>query len=332
VSADRIGSLSYVLPIRWTGDRGLDELTDYLGWLAARAEVLVVDGSPAPAFAEHSRRWGAIVRHMPPHEDLAYASGKVNGVTTGVREATGDRVVIADDDVRYDEPALRHMAGLLDSADLVRPQNYFDPLPWHAVWDGGRSLINRALAADFPGTLGVRRDTFLAMGAYDGDVLFENLELIRTVQAFGGTVATPMDLFVRRLPASGRHFWSQRVRQAYDDFSQPARMALALSLVPGLALAPRGSRAGLGIALAGLTMAVAELGRRRGGADRVIPARVSLCAPAWVAERAVCSWLAVGARLTIGGVPYAGAVMRRAATPRAQLRRRFRARAASPPP
>ena len=320
-------AVSYVLPIRWPEDRGRDELTDYLRWLSGRAEVLVVDGSPPAAFAEHSRRWGAIVRHMPPHADLHFASGKVKGVTTGVREATFPRIVIADDDVRYDDAGLQRVAELLDHSDLVRPQNYFDPLPWHAVWDGGRSLINRALAADFPGTLGVRRDTFLAMNGYDGDVLFENLELIRTVQAFGGTVSTPMDLFVRRLPATDRHFWSQRLRQAYDDFSQPARMGVALSVLPALVLAPRGARAWLGAAMAGLTVALAEWGRRRGGTSRVVPARVALCAPVWVAERAVCSWLALGARVALGGVPYGSVVMQRAATPRAQLRRRFAAEA-----
>src|SRR4029079_2928969 len=113
------------------------------------------------------------------------------------------------------------------------PQNYFDPLPWHARVDAARSLLNRVHSGDrelgsgdFPGTLGVRREAFVACGGYDGDVIFENLELMRTIEAAGGRVATPLDLYVRRLPPTTAHFISQRVRQAYDDFALPVRMAV----------------------------------------------------------------------------------------------------------
>ena len=111
--------------------------------------------------------------------------------------------MIADDDVRYDEAALTAVHRLLGRADLVRPQNYFDPLPWHAWWDTGRTLLNRALGADYPGTLAVRRSTFLAMGGYDPDVLFENLELIRTVRGVRRHRGRP-GLAVRTPAASGR--------------------------------------------------------------------------------------------------------------------------------
>jgi hypothetical protein len=144
--------------------------------------------------------------------------------------------VIADDDVRYDADALRRLLDRLRESDLVRPQNYFDPLPWHARWDTARTLLNRSFGADFPGTLGVRRSRFLAMGGYDGDVLFENLELIRTVRADGGQVDSPLDLYVRRPPPSSAHFRGQRVRQAYDDLALPTRMALELALIPAVAL------------------------------------------------------------------------------------------------
>ena len=53
----------------------------------------------------------------------------------------------------------------------------------------------------------------------------------------------------------------------------------------------------------------------------------SLCAPLWVTERGVCSWVALVHRLT-GGCPYAGRRLRRAATsPRAVARRHAQARA-----
>ncbi|MCC3281835.1 glycosyltransferase [Arthrobacter caoxuetaonis] len=80
-------------------------------------------------------------------------------VLTGIRHARTETLVIADDDVRYTADSFRRVADLLQSADVVRPQNNFSDLPWHARWDTARSLLNRALGADYPGTLGcgVRR-------------------------------------------------------------------------------------------------------------------------------------------------------------------------------
>ncbi|WP_219467826.1 glycosyltransferase [Nonomuraea rhizosphaerae] len=313
--------LDYVLPLRWAGDAGLEELTAYLRWLSGHARVIVVDGSAGPLFDAHARRWDGLVTHLRPDARLAFANGKVSGVTTGLRLPGPDHVVIADDDIRYDERSLAAIDALLAGADLVRPQNHFDPLPWHARWDTGRTLLNRSLGADYPGTFGVRRSFFQRMGGYDGDVLFENLELIRTVRAHGGRELRVPGLYVRRLPCDTRHFWSQRVRQAYDDLAQPARMALFLSLLPAAGAALLRRRPGWVLAGVGLTVAMAELGRRRGGGGRVFPASASWLAPVWVLERAVCSWLALGAALG-GGVPYAGSRLRRAAHSVRQLRPR----------
>ncbi len=281
----------------------------------------MVDGSSPEIFSAYRRVFSPEVRHIPVDSDLTGRYGKVNGVVTGVRAATHERVLIADDDVRYDDEGLQRMSTLLSGADLVRPQNYFHPLPWHARWDTGRILVNRAFGADYPGTLGVRRSMLLAAGGYDGDCLFENLELIRTVQAVGGEVLSPLDFYVRRLPPPAGHFWSQRVRQAYDDFALPARMAAELAVVPGLtALSVKDARALLGAGL--LAVATAEMGRRRCGGARVFPWTCSLMAPAWLAERGVCAWLAVWQRLRRGGVPYAGTVLSKAANSRRVLERR----------
>ncbi len=70
----------------------------------------------------------------------------------------------------------------------------------------------------------------------------------------------------------------------------------------------------------------AEAGRTRHGGTRVFPVRASFFSLAWLAERAVCSWLAVGARVILGGVPYRGRILRHAATPMRVLRARHSAR------
>ncbi|MEJ7811453.1 MAG: glycosyltransferase family 2 protein, partial [Gemmatimonadaceae bacterium] len=327
---ERDNGITYILPIRSLVSQAAGELGAYVQWLAARAETIVVDGSPAAVFAAHADAWGGVARHVPPDADLVTPMGKVGGVLTGVRLASHERLVIADDDVRYDDEALRRVIRALDDADVVRPQNYFRPLPWHARWDTGRSLLNRVTGGDWPGTLGVRRSVLRRTGGYDGAAMFENLELVRTVVAAGGREAVLLDAFVARRPSTARHFWSQRVRQAYDELARPSRLAAQLAVLPatlllGAALGWRALAAG-----AALVVGVAEVGRRRAGGARVFPASAALLAPAWLAERAVCSWLAVGARVVLGGVPYRGTVLRHAATPMRVLRSRHAP--ARPPP
>ncbi|WP_238455005.1 glycosyltransferase family 2 protein, partial [Micromonospora sp. ATA51] len=224
--------VEYVLPLRRSDDSSLTGLTDHLRHLARWVDVTVVDGSPPELFARHAAAWRGLVRHVRPDAALGGAKGRALGVLTGVGLARHEHVVIADDDVRYDESGLRAVHELLDRVDLVRPQGHFDRLPWHAWWDTGRTLLNRAFGGDWPGTVAVRRGTFRAMGGYDPDVLFEDLELARTVRAYGGATATPAWLHVRRLPPTAAHFRGQRIRQAYRDQAQPLRLLAALAVLP----------------------------------------------------------------------------------------------------
>ena len=313
-------ALTYILPIR-LGRPARAELYEYLHWVAMRAELIVVDGSDAPIFAEHARHMPGGTHYAPDRDLTACTNGKVAGVLTGFRRASHDAVVIADDDVRYEADGLNRMAGALERVDVVRPQNYFAPLTWHACWDSARSLLNRVAGGDWPGTLGVRRSALPPRG-YDGDVLFENLELVRTVVAGGGTASCPLDLFVRRHPPSTRHFWSQRIRQAYDETARPLRLVLWLAVLPTLSTMVSAKRWDLVLVLAVSVMALAEIGRRRSDGRRVFPPVASLLAPVWVLERGVCAWLALAAYVFRGGVPYAGRIVSRAATPMRHLRQR----------
>ncbi|MGH7632638.1 MAG: glycosyltransferase, partial [Gemmatimonadaceae bacterium] len=310
--------LTYILPIRSVVPHAGDELTAYLRWLAERAEVIVVDGSPPAVFDAHAAAWREAIynglRHAMPAADLVTPMGKVGSVLTGLCLASHERVIIADDDVRYDDRGLVHVATSLDRADVVRPQNYFDPLPWHACWDTGRMLLNRLTGGDWPGTVGVRHSVLRATGGYDGDAMFENLELVRTVVAAGGRETALLGVYVLRRPSTTRHFWSQRVRQAYDEFARPGRLVIQLAVLPAVAVLAATGRWGILAAAVVAVVAAAETGRWRVGGRTVFPLRASLLAPAWVAERAVCSWLALGARIFLNGIPYRGTVLRHAAT------------------
>ncbi len=303
--------VTYLLPLKSPHPPG-PELGSYLRRLSCTLPVLVVDGSAPAVFARTHAAWAAFTTHVRPDPALACRNGKVHGVLTGLALAATPVVVIADDDVRYGEHELAACVDAIAGADAVMPQNYFDPLPWHARWDAARSLINRATGGDFAGTVLVRRDA-LPEG-YDGDVLFENLELMRTVRRRGGRALVHDDIAVRRLPPSTRQFLSQRVRQAYDELARPRRLAVQLAALPlGLALARRPGGRRVLASMAAATVAMAEVGRHRRGGCRVFPVTTSLFAPLWVAERAVTSWCAVVLR-ACGGVRYGGTRIRRAAS------------------
>ena len=310
-------SLTYVLPIKTTADRPADtELAAYLRWLTRRVQVIVADGSPPEVFERHARLWGPDVCHTPVMS--VTLNGKVAGVCDGVAAASNPHVVVADDDVRYDDNALAKLARLLSTHDAVIPQNYFEPTPWHARWDTGRTLLNRAFGTDFAGTIAVRREVFLAIQGYCGAVLFENLELIRSLTACGYDVHHADEIFVARRPPTVAHFRNQRLRQAYDSRAQPGRWLLELSVLPLVLLAARYRRTALLVGWLAI-VAAAEMGRRRCGGRRAWSPTAALWAPAWAAERATTSWLALLAALR-GGVSYSGGRLRTAAHSMSVLR------------
>jgi hypothetical protein len=121
------------------------------------------------------------------------------------------------------------------------------------------------------------------------------------------------------------HFWGQRTRQAYDDFALPLRMALWLALVPLLVLSALRRRPEPPAAVAVISVAAAELGRRRAGGTTRFPFTAALLAPVWVLERGVCAWLALLQRVRFGGVRYGDSVIPTAAHSERWLRRRFAA-------
>lgn len=309
---------TYILPLKTSRISALPELAAYVNRIRA-AQVIVADGSDEDAFEELARYLENGVQHVRTDPDIRGANGKVRNVLTGLRRAEHDRIVIGDDDVRYDAASLSAVIAELDRADVVRPQNYFDPLPWHALLDTGRTLINRALDGDWPGTLAFRRSA-LPRG-YNADVLFENFELVRTIKARGGRELVARNLYVRRLPPDTAHFLSQRIRQAYDEFARPLRLTAALAILPLVTLSLATRAWGVPLAAIALVLALAAFGRARDNGKRYFPALAVAASPLWVAERAICAWLALYQRLRYGGVRYAGGVLRDAASPAKELQR-----------
>ena len=86
-----------------------------------------------------------------------------------------------------------------------------------------------------------------AVGHYDGDVLFDNEEIVRHFILNGGDVCYALDLFILKRPPTLRKWVEQRPRQAYEDFDMRTKTMLFMSLLPSaIALALfSGARAAL---------------------------------------------------------------------------------------
>lgn len=333
---------TYLLPIRRVRLDGeeAENFARYFRRLArAGCEVVVVDGSPPEVFDAHDEVWRGACRHVTVDPQYKYLNGKVNGVHTGVGLAKCERVILADDDIRYTAEDVARTCALLDRHEMVRPQNYLYPLPWWARTEGARMLVNRGVlrTGDYPGTCAFRRSAFLRVGHYDGDVLFDNEEIVRHFVAEGADVHYALGLFILKRPPTFEKWLEQRPRQAYEDFVMRLKTALFMSLVP--AAVALGLLVGVGAALvfAAFVSACAVLLALRGlGRDRAynfFPARLAFYAPLWVLERALSSYWALYWRVARGGYPFgdrllskgtgrdwaAGArVRRRAATGRAR--------------
>lgn len=294
-----------VVPVRWDEvDPDVErDFTAYLDRLGGLGDVTVVDGSIGGDAERRRARWAESVRVLLPDPRWGRGNGKVVGAMTGIAAARHERVVVADDDVRYDRATLGAVVEALDAAELVLPQNHPTSFPWWAWWESGRMLLNRAFARDWPGTCAVRRTTIVRAGGWSSDALYENLEMARTVAAVGGRVSHRADLLVPRRPPTSRHFLRQRVRQAYEDQAEPLRLVLGLAVLPGVVLL-RHRPLALGFASV-VVLALAEAGRRRRGGERAFPPHTTLAAPLWLLERGVCSWVGVGLRV-LGGPRYHG--------------------------
>ena len=304
---------TFILPIRRVKVDALEmqKFSDYFKLLqSAGCEVLVVDGSPALVFEAHDEVWSAFARHLPPDRKYSYLNGKVNGVHTGVDAASCERIILADDDVRYSEADVKRMCELLDSYEMVRPQNFIAPLPWWARLESARILINRGVlrAGDYPGTCGFRRSTMRRVGPYDGDVLFDNEEIVRHFAFNGAKIKYARDFFILKRPPTFSKWMEQRPRQAYEDFVMRAKTAAFLSLLPavfGAGLLINWQTAILVLtAVALLAILLSGRGLLRDRAYKFFPIGSPLYAPLWILERSISVYWALYWRVRYGGYPF----------------------------
>lgn len=302
---------TYICPIRATEIKRevIEEFYHYWDFLESLGcEVLVVDGSPGEVFDAHRLAWNNC-RHINVDPRYKYLNGKVNGLMTAVPVASHEFIIIGDDDIRYTAANVERMIQSLKHHEVVRPQNYFKPLPPWARLDAARILLNRAYFknGDFPGTYAFRKSVFLKAGPFDGDVLFDNEELIKHLVNFGAAVDNACDFFIQRKPPSFQKWKEQRPRQAYEDFVMIARTVFFLGVIPlHLLLIFSGKKKWallLALAITGTSILKAHSGRSNGAKD-FFPKFTPWLAPLWILERSISIYLAIYWKFTRGGYPF----------------------------
>jgi DNA-binding MarR family transcriptional regulator len=279
----------------------LRDLAYYLSTLSvAGCEVIVVDGSPSSIFERNRNvlRW--VARHVAARPRHRNFTGGIDCVRTAIDVSNCDKIIVADENVRYHADAIESVCDLLDLHEVVEPQDYFEPLPWWSGIEAGRMLVHRGVEPlpDHGATFGIRKSS--VRGLRGVDIAWSNGEdAVRRLASQGAEVFFACDVFVRRLPPPLDHWLRDRPRQADGDFALPVKTAFFFALLPvaillatfgGIKLA--GGYAGA-IACASMILAV----RGRGGASSFFPLRACLCAPLWVFERSVSVYWALFRKL-----------------------------------
>ena len=253
------------------------------------------DAQPPP------ERWARHVRVLTPDPRWRGPNGKVGGAMTGIRAARHERVVLADDDVRYDGDQLAAVVRALHDADLVLPQNHPTAFPWWAWWESGRMLLNRALATDWPGTCALRRSTMLARAAGRPTPCTRTSRWrARSRPSGGGWPTGPTCSCPGTRRRSGTSCASGCGRRTRTGPSPPLRRwgwPSHRSPWRCCAADPHARRRGRGA-----SWRWPRRGAAARAAARAFPPHTPLAAPLWVLERGVCAWLALLRARAVGPV------------------------------
>jgi hypothetical protein len=291
---------SYVVVLENGGRSDVRELARYLSTLGvANCDVVVLDASPRFQFELNRRVLCWVARHVAVQPEHCTPIGLIDRVRAASSLAACEKVIVASEDVRYTSEAIRGLCELLESHEVVEPQDYLDPLPWWGSIDAGSILIHRGIEPqpDHGATFGFRRAAMRTLRVlHHGSTVDDP---VRRLVAAGAEVHAANEVFVRRQPGTFDEWLEHRPRLADDDFSLPFKTAFFFSLVPVLLLL--GIFGGLQLAAlyAGM-IAFSSIGlalHGRVGAGAFFPMRTCLFAPLWVFERSLSVYWALFRRM-----------------------------------
>jgi len=274
--------------------RDLRSLADYFSLLGSNGcEVIVLDTGPREAIDENRRvlRW--VARHIAVRAPFDI-------VRTSAELARTEKIIVASDDVRYEVTDIHDICALLDSHEVVEPQDYLEPLPWWGGIEAGRMLVHRGIdpLPDRGATFGFRRGALRALRGFDAT---SARDPVRRLATFGAEVFSAFELFVKRHPPNLGDWLRERPGAAGDDFAMPVKTAFFFTLIPMamLLLVFAGARVSIGFTSAVAFASIVLAMRGRAGASAFFPLRACFCAPLWLIERSVSVYWALMRKLQI---------------------------------
>jgi hypothetical protein len=297
-SSDR--RCSYVVHVQGaTASTGeLRDLAAYFSSLGvAGCDVVILDSSPRLQFELNARilRW--VGRHVAVRPEYRMPGG-VDLVRAAVSYAACEKVIVANEDVRYTAEAIGQLCDLLEAHEVVEPQDYLHPMPWWSGIDAGRMLIHRGIEPqpDHGATFGFRRSAIRGLRGLPAS----SDSHARRLAAVGAEVHSASDVFVRREPGALSDWMMSRPRLAGGDFALPFKTAFFFSIMPVmLLLAAVGGLRFAGVYASVIAFASVGLAARgrAGSAALHFPLRACLFAPVWVLERSMSVYWALYRKL-----------------------------------
>lgn len=278
----------------------LRDLASYLSTLGvADCDVVILDPSPRLQFELNSRIFRWVGRHVAVRPEHRTPGGAVDPIRAAASVAACEKVIYADQGVRYTPEAVGQICDLLDLHEVVEPQDYLEPLTWWGSIEAGRILVHRGIEPrpDHGATFGFRRSSINALRALGSSETHD--DPVRRLSAVGAEVHAAGDVFVRREPGAFGEWLADRPRSAGEDFVLPVKSAFFFSIVPILtllAVAGGAKLAGGYAGVLGFASVVLAL-RGRSGAATFFPLRACLFAPLWLLERSVSVYWALYRRV-----------------------------------
>jgi len=145
------------------------------------------------------------------------------------------------------------------------------------------------------------------VGHYDGDVLFDNEEIVRHFALQGANIKYARDFFILKRPPSFTKWLEQRPRQAYEDFVMRAKTVAFLSVLPlvlALGFVSVGAAMSFVIAISLVALLLCYRGLLSDRAYKFFPLSSPLYSLLWVFERSLSVYWALYWRARYGGYPF----------------------------
>ncbi len=293
----RTNRCSYVVPVDPKAGRAevetLARLLSDVG--AAGCEVLILDSCPQAAFEERHR----ILRWVGRHDLL---NGSVDLMRAAVDLASSEKVIVASPEARCTRAELFALCRLLDSHEVVQPQEYVDPMPWWGGVEAAGLLLQRGIHLPPEGRsiFAFRKSAFRPLRGYDD--LLRDSDLRRLIIQ-GADVHDARDIFVRLEPPRLITWLRARAREIGADLSLPLKATFFLGLIPILVFLALvgGMQLAAGYASVMAFAAVMLAVRGRVGAATFYPWHACLYAPLWLATRSIIVYWALFDRMRSRG-------------------------------